>query len=256
MEVHHHPDVEKKSFKEYFLEFLMIFLAVTMGFFAENIREGISEHSRAKVFASSMLKDLQADSTQLQLYKSYFSYAANKLDTFMQLLQVAEPKDIPSGKLYWYGLFGGAHGSFVSNDATFQEMKSSGSLHFFEKNIEAEVAKYDRLRRYLQSTEQANEGLYTELRKCRALFFEFKYLDHANNIYQINKISFNQATIDSFLRSNPPLLNYDKILFNQYVELARSRFLRPYNIAYSDSLIRHASLLMSDLKKEYDLDNE
>jgi hypothetical protein len=30
MEVHHHPHVEKKNFKEYFLEFLMIFLAVTM----------------------------------------------------------------------------------------------------------------------------------------------------------------------------------------------------------------------------------
>ncbi len=34
MEVHHHPHVEKKSFKEYFLEGLMIFLAVTMGFIA------------------------------------------------------------------------------------------------------------------------------------------------------------------------------------------------------------------------------
>ena len=33
MEVHYYPQVEKKNFKEYFLEFLMIFLAVTMGFF-------------------------------------------------------------------------------------------------------------------------------------------------------------------------------------------------------------------------------
>ena len=33
MEVPHHPDVEKKNFKEYLLEFIMIFLAVTMGFF-------------------------------------------------------------------------------------------------------------------------------------------------------------------------------------------------------------------------------
>ena len=43
MEVHHHPHVEKKNFKEYFLEFLMIFLAVTMGFFTENIREHFAE---------------------------------------------------------------------------------------------------------------------------------------------------------------------------------------------------------------------
>jgi len=27
MEVHHHPTVEKKKFKEYFFEFIMIFLA-------------------------------------------------------------------------------------------------------------------------------------------------------------------------------------------------------------------------------------
>jgi hypothetical protein len=35
-----HPDPKKR--KEYFLEFLMIFLSVTVGFFAETIRESIS----------------------------------------------------------------------------------------------------------------------------------------------------------------------------------------------------------------------
>jgi hypothetical protein len=48
MEVHHHPEVEKKGLKEYLLEGLMIFLAVTMGFFAETIRENISENGKAK----------------------------------------------------------------------------------------------------------------------------------------------------------------------------------------------------------------
>ena len=32
MEVHHHPNGEKKNFKEYFFEFVMIFLAATIGF--------------------------------------------------------------------------------------------------------------------------------------------------------------------------------------------------------------------------------
>jgi hypothetical protein len=51
MEVHHHPRVEKKNFKEYFLEFLMIFLAVTMGFFAENIREYFNDrHHRDELY--------------------------------------------------------------------------------------------------------------------------------------------------------------------------------------------------------------
>ena len=43
MEVHHHPHVEKKGFKEYFLEFIMIFLAVTMACIGENMREQLCE---------------------------------------------------------------------------------------------------------------------------------------------------------------------------------------------------------------------
>jgi len=48
MEVHRHPDVEKKRFKEYFLEFLMIFLAVTLGFFAENKSSNIACQRQTK----------------------------------------------------------------------------------------------------------------------------------------------------------------------------------------------------------------
>jgi hypothetical protein len=37
MEVHHHGHIhENKKWKEYLFEFLMIFLAVTLGFFVEN----------------------------------------------------------------------------------------------------------------------------------------------------------------------------------------------------------------------------
>src|SRR5580658_4302479 len=102
MEVHHHPNVEKKNFKEYFLEFLMIFLAVTMGFFAETIRESYTEHHHAKDFASSLLKDLEADTAQLKSYRVYFNYSANNVDTLLQLLSQSEPSKIPTGRLYWY----------------------------------------------------------------------------------------------------------------------------------------------------------
>jgi hypothetical protein len=252
MEVHHHPSVEKKGFKEYFLEFLMIFLAVTLGFFAETIRENITEHSRAKEFARSMVKDLEADTAQLRTYRYYFNFSANNVDTFMQLLSADEPKNIPSGKLYWYGLFGCAHWHFVSNDATFEQMKSSGSLRYFEKNIGTDAAKYDRFCRLVEDTEKDNSGIYTEARKGRALLFIFKYLEMANIIYQKGH---KWQSIDSFARSNPPLLTTDKILFNQYVELARSRFMH-INVAYADSSIKHANILLKELKEEYSLQDE
>ena len=58
MEVHHHPRVEKKNFKEYVLEFLMIFLAVTLGFFAENIREHFVNSEKEKNYMEGMTSAL------------------------------------------------------------------------------------------------------------------------------------------------------------------------------------------------------
>jgi hypothetical protein len=65
MEVHHHPQVEKKSFKEYLLEFVMIFLAVTLGFFAENIRERVADHSKEKEYILSMIEDAATDTVNI-----------------------------------------------------------------------------------------------------------------------------------------------------------------------------------------------
>ena len=68
MEVHHHPELphgDKKNFREYLLEGLMIFIAVFMGFVAENIREHISDNSKEKNYARSLYSDLKKDSAQL-----------------------------------------------------------------------------------------------------------------------------------------------------------------------------------------------
>jgi len=256
MEVHHHPQVEKKNFREYFLEFIMIFLAVTLGFFAETIRENITEHRRARDFAGSMLKDLEGDTAQLRSYREYFNYCANNIDTLQQLLASDEPKNIVAGKLYWYGLFGGAHRYFVPNDETLQQMKSSGSLRYFGTRVASAVARYDRFCRILQFNEQLQQNIYTEVRKSRAQIFDFRYNDVANNIYQAGRANFDYRRIDSFTKTNPPLLSYDKTLFNEYLELVRSRFIRGANVGNADSLLKQAIVLMGDLKKEYHLKNE
>jgi hypothetical protein len=257
MEVHHHPNVEKKNFKEYFLEFIMIFLAVTLGFFAETIRENITEHRKAKEFAKSMLKDLEQDTIQLRTYHQYFDFAANNIDTMQQLLSGADIKAIVTGKLYWYGLFGGAHRYFVPNDETFQQMKSSGSLRYFERKVASATSKYDRFCRLMQSNEQMQESIYTEVRKLRAQIFDFRYNDIANTIAQrYYRNHSDYSPIDSFMKTSPPLLSYDQTLFNEYIELVRSRFIRVYNVGGSDSLMHQASVLMRTLKTEYHLENE
>src|SRR3954462_11600717 len=63
MEVHKHPQhvTHKKKLGEYLLEFFMLFLAVFLGFIAENIRESLVEKERAHQFLQSMLVDVSTN---------------------------------------------------------------------------------------------------------------------------------------------------------------------------------------------------
>jgi len=264
MEVHHHPDLHhnKKKFKEYFLEFIMIFLAVSLGFLAESLREYITERKHAKEYAREMISDLSSDTADLKFYIKYTRYAAGNTDTLMQLLAASDPKQIPSGKLYWYGLWGGAHGTFVPHDATIHQMESSGSLRYFtDPSLNRNVARYDQLCRRWEKLAEIDIGIYTEVRKARAKIFESKYNEVANDIYQTNKTLLKQGKIDSFkildsfVKTSPPLLTYDKTLFNEYVEMVRSRFL-PVQLRDADTLLLHANFLIDKLKKVYNLKNE
>ena len=67
MEVHHaHHPAHKKKWSEYLLEFFMLFFAVTLGFFAENVREHQVVIERKKQNLLAMVQDLKRDSVQLE----------------------------------------------------------------------------------------------------------------------------------------------------------------------------------------------
>lgn len=67
MEVHHHPDIhhKPKKWKEYFLEFVMIFLAVTLGFIAENLREHITDRAKEKQYIAGFIRNVKDDTANL-----------------------------------------------------------------------------------------------------------------------------------------------------------------------------------------------
>ena len=268
MEVHHHPEVEKKGLKEYLLEGLMIFLAVMMGFFAESLREHINEQHQTDDYAVNLYNDLKADSAELKEYHIYFKFANANVDTLMDLLSKNELRQIPSGKLYYFGLFGGAYRVFTPHDATMITLKSSGALRFFgDKTISRKLAVYDELCQNMKVAEEKDNGIYVETRKARAKIFDFRYNETANDLYHtVLKIStygntgrpphnYTWASVDSFKKTNPPLLTYDKAGFNEYVEMVRSRFLN-IKAASADTLYHHAKELLGLLRKKYDVSAE
>src|SRR5579862_9159289 len=87
MEVHHHPEVERKGFKEYLLEGFMIFVAVMMGFIAENVRENITNNEHAKQLASQLVEDLKTDTISLHQIDSAESKIYRRTDTLILMLR-------------------------------------------------------------------------------------------------------------------------------------------------------------------------
>ena len=68
MEIHNHSHTARKKWNHYFWEFLMLFLAVTLGFFVENQREHYIEHKREKAYIRSLIRDLKQDTANERIY--------------------------------------------------------------------------------------------------------------------------------------------------------------------------------------------
>src|ERR1700733_12208285 len=94
MEVHHHPELRQKEkpWKEYLLEGLMIFVAVTLGFFAESLREHITDRDKEKEYIVSLIQNLKEDTTTINIV---ISENQRKLDKLTELMKMSQ-QDISS----------------------------------------------------------------------------------------------------------------------------------------------------------------
>lgn len=254
MEVHHHSHTERKKWKHYFWEFFMLFLAVFCGFLAEIQVEHYIEHKRAKVYARAMLSNLNTDIMELNQIVSRGQFAADYLDSFLILVYNNPIEKIPTGKLYWYGLWGGYIRGFEPNDAAYQQMKNSGSLRYFNRPyLEQAIGEYDQLLRSMKSLNEIDHPIFLETRKARSKIFHFRYNYDANKVVQSSVYAnYNPITIDSFININPPLLSHDNALFNEYIELCRSRNLRQQLRNAKNAFVLAEKIVVA-LKKEFHL---
>ena len=147
MDVHHHPQVghHKKMVKEYFLEFLMIFLAVVLGFFAESIRENISDHNKEKEYIKSLLLNLKDDTTSLA---QAIDQNLQKEEGMKRLMSLSfRNMSIDSNRVllykYCHGKSVGFYSLFKSNDATMVQLKSEGLRFIHKDHVADSIAKYD-----------------------------------------------------------------------------------------------------------------
>ena len=265
MEVHHHPDLhhKKKNFKEYFLEFLMIFLAVTLGFFAESLREYVNDNAKEKEYVSALKKDLVNDTLNLTIWMQAFNSRINEYDTVINMLR--QPANITNGaKLYYMSRITTRGTVFEDNNNTMIQLNISGNFRLIRNKTAAEkivayqndIDDYKRINEYDSYEARA---LYAPQSK---LFDAFVFNDMSKPIKDSTLTGTNTLlggfrNVFEMPDGNPQLLTQDKEKINDfvyYLHQRRSTFAAEILILYKQK--QDALDLIELISKEYHLKDE
>lgn len=218
MEVHHHPDLHHnpKPWKEYFLEFLMIFLAVTLGFFAENLREQIKDHKQLHQFMQSLNQDLRDD---MAMYDSSISINQNNcrmIDTLILLLQNKNE----TGRIYILARkLTLGHGLFTTNNKTFEQLKSTGGLRMIEdqKNLDSINAYYQLVKYFDYWSNLQRQRINDVIAGNDKLFDGFVFFSIIKMINESGAVDQSMLSVKPVLLSNDPLIINGVIMHYQYL---------------------------------------
>ena len=216
MEVHHHPQLEHKPkpWKEYLLEGLMIFLAVTMGFIAENIREHLSDASKEKEYAIALVEDLQSDTARIHYSIKRLMNDINYCDSLITFFDAGKIGPEYDKQMAKFGLLGGLSSDVIFNDRAALQLKSTGSIRLIEKKVADSVLKYWNNQLLLAQT---HERFETQRILQRSLGFKtFNWYHHyyegakKENINKLNQKYqgiINKALLYEFVNASSPLYN-------------------------------------------------
>jgi hypothetical protein len=245
MEVHAHAHTPRKKWTHYFWEFLMLFLAVFCGFFAENQREHMIEHKREKKYIASLVKDVELDVVSLkqakEIRKKYIIY----YDSLIYLFKNYHDSNLTD--IYFYARHVGRFTDFKYHDATIQQLKNGGNLRLIRnKNAADSIIIYDNeiINTVLQ------QQLYESTNKNRTAS---DFWGKLFNAYEWNETVDKSAAIIR-TQHNPELFNKDPKLINDFaMHTAMIKTASLICIGFIDTAINYAERLVDFLKKEYHL---
>ena len=244
MEVHHpHHPTHKKKWGEYFLEFFMLFFAVTLGFFAENKREELAESHKEKQYMQSLYEDLKRDTSMFNTLKRFDVNQVSKIDTANKILISKVWNDSTIKLIYKVNLKTLGNVRLNLNERTSSQLKNSGGMRLIEnQEISNKISEY-----WEMSDVIKNQGLTMEELKLRAreksysIFDQSYYIDVTN--VQIDK--------------KAKLMTMDPMILTEYANRLNHirNSMKNVRIPMMDKLNEKAIELLKDLKKEYSLND-
>jgi hypothetical protein len=138
-----------RNWKEYGMEFLMLFAAVTLGFFAENQRESIGEKEKGVEYAQRLIEDLDLDSLRMNEVLENYQLKIEQINTLIPLMQGSFPQRAFFDSLYKFHTLSSSNSitvglSFVENLATRDELKAGNMRLIRSDSIIRHLSVYNR----------------------------------------------------------------------------------------------------------------
>lgn len=201
MEVHHVKS-PRKHIGHYAFEFLMLFLAVSLGFLVDNYREERADHKRVKKYMAALMQDLETDLMHIDSLQVKRTIRNAWCDSLTVQLQQPDPH---GASLYYYGRNASRRLHFYSRDITLEQMKSTGIFRVVE-----DEDLLNTINQYLLLQKSNTENIGVEEKELS------DYAQLAATLFD-GKVFLQMVRGDSIVKpeGDPKLFNTDKRLLNE-----------------------------------------
>lgn len=227
----------------------MIFIAVTLGFFAESLREHFTNKEIEKVNVASLVRNLEEDSMSMVETIKFNEMKSNWIDSFVAIKRNKITDTSFQKQFIYYTIKLSADQNFVSNQTSFEQMKSSGTLRLINPpRIVDSILKYESMYEVIKLQWEHVSKWDDKSGDQFAVSTDFTQLLSNVEIQNLNmRLSDLKANELPKIKNDPILLQK---IFNY--EVAEKSSLVNY-IYFLNKQLLYARTLIPLLKKEYNI---
>tara|TARA_X000001036_G_scaffold195978_1_gene184732 strand:+ start:197 stop:922 length:726 start_codon:yes stop_codon:yes gene_type:complete len=225
-----------------FWEFLMLFIAISLGFFVENYREGLVDRQKEKEIIASFINDLETDIKELDIVIQRREIRETRIDSVLYILN-NNLQDEYGKNLYYYARYLPRPFVFWANNTTNEELKYSGNFILIknQKVIDA-LLEYNDNYIFIDFIRQREEYLVRRLFDQINVIFDPKIFDEMN-VYDIEFV---------YPSGNPKIKTVNKEAISIF--LSNLHYVKTVNVGQLGLFKKHqkkAIDILNFIKKEY-----
>lgn len=249
IEVHHNPKIEKKKVKGYLLEGLFIFIAVSLGFIADNIREHFSNKKIEKRDMELIVENLRGDIENIKKNIRYNEEKVKVLDTLISYKGIKNLDSLYSQRFSYLVTKSIYNPTYFSNTSAIDQMKFSGSLRLIKnKEILSGIYRYEGMNEHIATNRESINDDDDRLVENASTFLDMQNLAKSRGIHFLET---NQII------SNKQLLNNQQNIFKFFNQaILRKSILEIIWLPQIRKQQQNAEELVKLLEKEYDINKE